>query len=912
MLRMKRILTLLAVVLVVDVFGAHIVGGEFELLHLSGFQYRLNLIWYFDVASNPIPPRRLPEVDEPSIEVAIFRKSDDMLVRRVGLPFLSRTPVAYTQPACSEGELQTAKLIYTTIIVLSPEQFGDPGGYYISWERCCRNYGILNILSGDPNKGQIAAGQTFYYEFSPVVKNGEPFINSSPRNFPTLADYACPGKPYYVDFAGIDDDGDSLVYSLVTPLSTHNSQASPGVFPQPYPPIQWQKTTGLEFGIDAVVNGLPRHAEYPDLWISHEGFFRVTPRNLGLYVFAVKIEEYRDKVKIGETRRDFQLLVVDCRRSVPPKIAGRRLTDPPTSNQSGDLAVSFSNTVSDEDRCIIVRVTDLDANREEDAFTEFIRIRAVGLNFKRKDLPEILPAESTGYIHNDEAIEFRICFPKCPYFEGGAYQIGIIAFDDACALPLSDTLKVAVTVQPPFNERARFVTGDVNAILNEGDKMTWPFEARDPEGEQLTLFAKAGGFILESAGITINQTSDGSGGVLTGTLEWDAACGKFDFFDRTNFQIQLMADDDDLCDFNEPDTASFDLTVLLPGNADPIADTDLTTEPQEHQVDVERRVLQSLTFNVTAKDLIDNDAVTIRLAGRNFKPSDYGMSFLKKSGTGLVSSTFTWDLLCDKVVADLKEEYELLFIAIDSTNKCRLRKRDTVHVFVNVLPPLNNPPILNVASLNPNVTYTDGAVEAKVGEAIRISLTVVDEDIAPPEQVRIDLVKAEGGTHPPEGFTFTPVTGASPQTATLEWSPDCTIFTDETYSNDYFFTFIYMDNHCQSEVADTLKMSINVRDVLTQDFELDPPNVFTPNGDNFNEYFAMERMQDDGPVNLLPPDNCVGQFRNVRIYNRWGRTVFESTDRNFRWYGGDESAGVYYYFIEYTNREYKGTVSLRN
>ena len=74
----------------------------------------------------------------------------------------------------------------------------------------------------------------------------------------------------------------------------------------------------------------------------------------------------------------------------------------------------------------------------------------------------------------------------------------------------------------------------------------------------------------------------------------------------------------------------------------------------------------------------------------------------------------------------------------------------------------------------------------------------------------------------------------------------------------------------------------------------------------------MERRQGDELVNLLPPDNCVGQFQNVRIYNRWGKSVFESLDRNFRWDGGVESAGVYYYFIQYTNREYKGTVSLRN
>jgi hypothetical protein len=190
-------------------------------------------------------------------------------------------------------------------------------------------------------------------------------------------------------------------------------------------------------------------------------------------------------------------------------------------------------------------------------------------------------------------------------------------------------------------------------------------------------------------------------------------------------------------------------------------------------------------------------------------------------------------------------------------------------------------------------------------------MTVRDEDVAPPEQVRLDLVAA-AGLHTPEGYHFTPVIGASPQTGAFEWSPDCSIFSDDVYSNDYTFRFIYLDNHCQSQVADTVEMNINIKDVATQNFEIEPPNVFTPNGDAFNEYFAMERLQGDELVNLLPPDNCLGQFRNVVIYNRWGRPVFESSDRNFKWYGSNESAGVYYYYIYYTNREYKGSVSLRN
>ena len=58
----------------------------------------------------------------------------------------------------------------------------------------------------------------------------------------------------------------------------------------------------------------------PALSISSEGFITVTPTEAGFTVFSVKAEEFRDGVKIGESRRDFQMLVVDgCNPPDPPE-----------------------------------------------------------------------------------------------------------------------------------------------------------------------------------------------------------------------------------------------------------------------------------------------------------------------------------------------------------------------------------------------------------------------------------------------------------------------------------------------------------------------------------------------------------------------------------------------------------------
>ena len=58
----------------------------------------------------------------------------------------------------------------------------------------------------------------------------------------------------------------------------------------------------------------------PSLTISDDGFITVTPTQTGLYVFSVKAEEYRNGLKIGEARRDFQMLVLDgCDPPDPPE-----------------------------------------------------------------------------------------------------------------------------------------------------------------------------------------------------------------------------------------------------------------------------------------------------------------------------------------------------------------------------------------------------------------------------------------------------------------------------------------------------------------------------------------------------------------------------------------------------------------
>lgn len=907
-LLMKKIILTLLLLVSFPLLASHIVGGEFELVHISGTRYRLSLIYYFDVINNTFNGVK-PEVSEPTLTAHIYQKSTNTLIRSVALSFASKTRVSYTQPTCSKGEIVTDKLIYSSEIDLSESIFNSPQGYYISWERCCRNYTITNIFSAQPPSSQFA-GQTFYLEFPAVVKNGESFVNNSPHLFPPLNDYGCVNKPYYTNFAGTDDDGDSLIYSLVTPLNTFSNAAVPNPpSAGPYNIVQWKSG----FSLTNILKGKP------DLKISDEGFLTVTPTMQGLFVFAVRCEEFRKGKKIGEVRRDFQMLVIDCPKAEPPVIVGKKSSDAifplPSANS---LSVSFNNTVTDADRFIEVKVSDKDSFKptDPDFFKENIKIKVVPLNFKKKSTDTWFAEESTVLTNGADSIKvFKISFPQCPYING-PYQVGIVAYDDACSLPLTDTLRVTVNIEPPPNHRAKFTTPKLTTVqIIEGDQPApWSFQATDADLDDLVVSVVTDGFALNSFGMAVNFTQQK--GLVNGTLSWDPRCNIYDFTKRTAFTIKILVDDKDLCNFGDPDTAVYKLSIRLPGNSDPIIDSDLTLNPAERKVHVERKVYESLSFKVIGKDLVDNDFLILSDKAVGFPASDFPASFPQVSGNGLVSSNFLWNIGCEKLDLKKKDTYTFQFIVVDNANKCRFFKADTLDVEVKVLPPDNFKPELFALSTSQK-NISNSSVNYTLGQSIEFTLLGTDSDLLPQkDNLSLSLIGASGNVEP-VGFTFQSVSGKPPVQSVFSWNPDCSIFKNQVYENNYEFKFRLVDDRCLNTKGDTIKVSLKIKDIDGTDRKFLMPNVFTPNGDNHNDFFALEGIEgNSGGVSYddivsLPKDNCTDHFESVKIFNRWGDLVFESTDRKFRWYAPNSAAGVYFYRVKFANREFRSPLSVR-
>ncbi|PRY06739.1 hypothetical protein CLV24_1265 [Pontibacter ummariensis] len=92
-MRLRLPLLLLALLLCLQAYATHIVGGEFELQHLSKNEYRLSLNVYFDEIYG-----RQNQKDG-AVFVTIFEKGTDQAVRHLTLPLKETSLLNYTNVA---------------------------------------------------------------------------------------------------------------------------------------------------------------------------------------------------------------------------------------------------------------------------------------------------------------------------------------------------------------------------------------------------------------------------------------------------------------------------------------------------------------------------------------------------------------------------------------------------------------------------------------------------------------------------------------------------------------------------------------------------------------------------------------------------------------------------------------------
>ena len=299
MMTKKILFTLLLFISAVNTYATHIVGGSMFYEHLGGSSYSLSIRLYKDCSPNSIN-------FSTSLRVEI-RNGDGSMPSTsfVRIPLLARDTLAPHIDTCAFNPGVCVELgVYSKIISLPPQS----GGYHLFYTDCCRNGSVVNIVS------PLTYGEGLH---TYVPDNNLYITNSSPvfSSYPPV--YVCKDQDLNFDFSANDADGDSLTYQLIKPY--HGKNEYDVAYASLLPTISASTSPPNNITFNTIIYNTGFSSSNPlnaisgnGLTISSTGLLTGVPEAVGQYLVGVRVDEYRNGVKIGTIVRDFQYNVLDC------------------------------------------------------------------------------------------------------------------------------------------------------------------------------------------------------------------------------------------------------------------------------------------------------------------------------------------------------------------------------------------------------------------------------------------------------------------------------------------------------------------------------------------------------------------------------------------------------------------------
>jgi hypothetical protein len=307
---------------------------------------------------------------------------------------------------------------------------------------------------------------------------------------------------------------------------------------------------------------------------------------------------------------------------------------------------------------------------------------------------------------------------------------------------------------------------------------------------------------------------------------------------------------------------------------------------------------QTLAFDLVATDA-DSDPILFTLAGSaGFAPDALGATLVPQAQTGPTRrARFTWPVDC-RAIADPPGLVRQLVFTATSTTPCGERLTSAPLSIPVIVDYTNTPPVL--ATTLPPASPPPAEpplIRLPLGKPYTATLTGLDADA----DVLTLSAAGQGFDLASAGMRFTTVASPAGQAkGTFEWVPGCDAASVlQGKAQTLTVTFQLQEATCRAQ-PQTRTVRFAVVDPDTLAFL--PPNIILPTSPNqANRVFTMSS---------LPPDFCDARFAGIRIFSRWGRQVYESGERTFRW-SGDNVAGTYYYVLTFTTgRRYKGWVEV--
>lgn len=297
------------------IFADHIVGGDLTYSFVqfnssqtsATFEFTLNL--YRDTSPTS---SRMPS----SSTFGVFRQLPSGTWQFVTSATANRSPiidVPFIENPCREEPtyfvgVETASFVTSFELPIIGEN------YMVVSKRCCRNFTINNIDTDD-------VGATFDVVLTPeaqrVGNNSVQFTKYPPI-------FVCTALTLNEDVSGTDPEGDSLTYELCTPLNSSRVATGCGVFngitrAACVPPFD-EVVYNPGFSAAAPMGGDPVVGINPTT-----GLMTGIPTTSGQYVVGMCIKEYRDGKLLSIVRRDFQFNTIPCGEELKAIIGANRI-----------------------------------------------------------------------------------------------------------------------------------------------------------------------------------------------------------------------------------------------------------------------------------------------------------------------------------------------------------------------------------------------------------------------------------------------------------------------------------------------------------------------------------------------------------------------------------------------------------
>lgn len=262
--------------------ASHIVGGKITYRFLGSGNYEIKLTVYRD-CSDPI------DFDNPAT-LTIFDAGTNAIVYNHQILIFHRDTIHPVNPdPCfiPPAGICVEQAYYLDTVNLP----NNISGYTASYQRCCHNTSLLNIL----NPG--FSGTTITANIPPQNNNSANF-----QNFPPI--YVCVNDTFNYSFASTDIDGDSLVYQMCSPLMGGTNFTIPNpASPPPYIPVTWSNTYTASQPL-STTNGVNFN--------SSNGTIHFIPTIQGQYAVGICVLEYRNGNLLNTNRLEVQFNVVPC------------------------------------------------------------------------------------------------------------------------------------------------------------------------------------------------------------------------------------------------------------------------------------------------------------------------------------------------------------------------------------------------------------------------------------------------------------------------------------------------------------------------------------------------------------------------------------------------------------------------